>query len=210
MQPADGAGCVASFTWADMPRRIVVSDQMYGAPRPTNERDAIPERGNAMSTMEKITVAAQEYEKELQAIDHRREQWLTHAKGTIKRELEGIARQFKFDWRVEVNETARNFESVYLAFGKSPSGIEIPEDRGWRALTRNGAALVYSLGHDGRVAIWISFGYVENVQEKPKEKVIFTLEPHEIAAQAILLHVEKFLWEIVYHERKAEAKFGFR
>src|SRR5205807_1355443 len=107
------------------------------------------------------------------------------------------------------NEFTKNLEAVYLTFNGQMTGIITGTPTGgMKGYFKKGGALIYSQGHNGKIVVWISYPYVEDLEEKPTEKHLANAEPSELTEPMILAHVEVFIKEITNHENQSRGKIG--
>lgn len=150
---------------------------------------------------------AGQYKELLDKIENRRSMWKSHTKELIKDTLTEIKKSFNFDWDIQTNDFQKNHEAVLLHFRLSHSGIVEESHNGFRAFIKRGAYIAYSQTVDGRIAAWISYPYIEELQEPPPKEIIEILEPEEIEENKMVVHFQLFLDKIIQLEEPEKEQF---
>ena len=132
--------------------------------------------------MEEIKKLSEKYKKELEKTGSRRKDWNDSVRENIYNSLENIRKIVDLKWYAGKNEIVINHQSVYLSFDKTNSGIVIKSDRSSEAKIRHGGYLCYSQIVNGKVVVWISYPFVEDLQEQPQ---IFELLRTEMKAKIV-------------------------
>lgn len=157
-----------------------------------------------------IEQLAAAYLATLAKTEERRRYWNEKSKAFILQYLTNIAAQYPLPWKAGANETVEGLEAVFIALEHSPSGIAERTPFNLVHKLKAGAFLSFSQNRNGQVVIWMSFPFIDGLQdETPKKETFETVEPEEIDEALIIRNIEKFLIELAQWENDAIDTIGF-
>ena len=158
--------------------------------------------------MEKIKQLIIELNDERKKISERRSLWKESLRNLIISQLEYYCDQVDEDWHVSTNQSKKNYESVYIAFGNVPSGIFDREQN--NHLMLSGGALHFSQIYNGKLYVWIEYPYIKDLSyHKPPYKDLGMVEPNDLDEETIEKYVEEFIEEIIKSEARERRLIGF-
>lgn len=146
--------------------------------------------------------------------------WQEKTRPLIKSVLEKIKNQLMLNIEVEEDDSVVNHETIYLSFGKKPSGLYYNKENFFNEqaglngfITKNGAELFYSIGYRGEVIVWMSYPFVEGViEEEEKLHKIRVAEQESIHQASIEEDIQYFLTHVTHWNlgKIGQEKIGFR
>ena len=160
--------------------------------------------------METIGKLTEEYKQVLAKVQERRKCWHELSKPFLKQFLNELAEQYKLNWKPGANESMQGLEAMYLVFDHEPSGIVEQSPFSVIQKMKVGGFLSFSQTRNGQIVVWISFPFIDGMEEKPKIQTVETIEPEEITIESVKRYVEKFLEEMIQWENDAREEIGFR
>jgi len=139
------------------------------------------------------------------AIAESRENWQKKTKPLIIESLELIKDELQLGLHVAVNDSTVNHESIYMSFGKTPSGLIYKkgdifnEQEGRKGLImKDGANLFYSIGFRGEVTVWMQYPQIENILWKENDyNEMRIVDQDKINEESIRLDVKHFLEQVL-------------
>lgn len=152
----------------------------------------------------------EEYKQVLAKVQERRKCWHERSKPFLKQHLSAMAEQYKLNWKAGANESMQGLEAMYLVFDHEPSGIVEQSPFSVVQKMKVGGFLSFSQTRNGQIVVWISFPFIDGMEEKPKIETVETIEPEEVTAEQVDRYIEKFLTEMIQWEEDARDEIGFR
>ena len=144
------------------------------------------------------------YDTHLRNVSRRRESWSSEIKEMIIQTLEAVKKNFpKLGWKVIVNDSMVNYETVILKIADTPSGIsEVDKgEKTARLFMKTGGSLGFSQMVSGKIRVWFEFPFTEGIQEKREPaRDMVTIEPSYVNEVLIAGYVQQFLHEITFYE----------
>lgn len=159
--------------------------------------------------MEEIGKLTEEYIQVLAKVKERRKQWHDHAKPFLKQHLTAVSEKYKLNWKAGANESMQGLEVVYLVFDHEPSGIVEQSPFSIVQKMKVGGFLSFSQTRNGQVVVWISFPFIDGMEEKPKVETLETIEPEEVTPENVSRFISKFLDEMIQWENDSRDEIGF-
>ena len=149
------------------------------------------------------------YSKLRKAIVVRRKDWNERLKPLVEKVFGEVTERHSVGWQLTTNYTQKNFESIFLAFPPSPSGIILEDSDGMRHCAVHAGYLALSLVANGKVNVWARLPYVEHVEKPVPDRELDTLEPSEINESELWKYVERFLALLIEAETESRHQIGF-
>lgn len=102
--------------------------------------------------------------------------WQQTTKQMILKELKKINTELGLDLNITLNDSIVNHESIYISFGKKPSGLSYKKNDFFNEqeqlsghIIKNGANLFYTIGYRGEVTVWMQFPSIDGVLWKEND-----------------------------------------
>lgn len=156
-----------------------------------------------------LSVLVERYTKLQQMVKDRRDRWHRSVRNLIEEELRRIVDENRsIGWNQSTSGKA-NFETVILDIGRSCSGVQRIDGKGGSYM-RQGGMLSFSQSTDGRVATFVSFPHIEDLEDPVEVKLLKVMEPQEVDNEMVQLCVSKFLEDLINFETNSKAQIGFK
>ncbi|WP_295126103.1 hypothetical protein [uncultured Chitinophaga sp.] len=157
-----------------------------------------------------IEQLASAYLMALAKTEERRRYWNEKTKPFVFQYLTAIAGKYPLPWKAGANELVEGLEAVYIALEATPSGIAERGPFNMVHKLKAGAFLSLSQNRNGQVIVWMSFPFIDGLQdEAPKKETFETVEPEEVDEALLVRCLEKFLVELANWEDDAKEEIGF-
>ena len=122
--------------------------------------------------MEEIGKLTEEYKQVLAKVQERRRHWHEQTKPFLKLFLNDVSVKHTLNWKAGSNESMQGLEVVYLVFDHEPSGIVEQSPFSVVQKMKVGGFLSFSQTRNGQVVVWISFPFIDGMEEKPKVETL--------------------------------------
>jgi len=163
--------------------------------------------------LENLITKSKEFEKSLNEIKSRQNDWNESVKELIYQTLKIASQKIGLGTFVDKNEITKNHESVCLSFGKSVFGTETDLlQTQIKAIIKDGGYICYSQNASGKVSAWIAFPEIPGIKENIDQEIhnIGSFEPQELKPDEILNHAEIFIEKMIQWEEGQRDSIGFK
>ena len=145
---------------------------------------------------------------EFKAMARRRAYWTKHLKQDLLKTFELINEATGLDLHIEKNEDLTHFQSVYIGFKDSSSGIISNLDG--TEFMKSGAFLFFSQDANGKITVWMTYPFIEGIKGEPgKEKHFGMFVPKDINQQLVFDYFDDFMGEVLHWECYLRNPIGF-